>query len=442
FNDNATLYDSNIFDIYENNHLEKFYFGSYTDIYNESIILDASEFLPLYDGDSINETYYFDAFDSDGNWYYFGEHLIGKSISSGIYNITWDPQFSEEYFLAYQNQNPDLQDLYKYYNPHIDTFRYLYISWADQNAWNEWRTIETPNVDSNTLAITFELYNETLEAYQSVEYNQSLSEFKTRHIAIENIYPYNIGDTFDLSQDYNDAQNLEIMMIKGYFYNESVIDFDPILSTLPDTKSIQIVAPIGFTLDNFEKIVVYLNFSDGAYSDYTQFKLLQNAINNNPEAPLWTKNDSIYVDYEYNDIDYFLLMEDYAPGSEDSLFEYIEYARNDNFIEYNYETSQYDLVKDLQLADFSNFTKIDDKRTVLELYDSNLDGEHELVIQMEDINVDGLYDIFKYGEVDPAGEITFHTTLIKIISTNTETQKRADLRETKVYQTESTPGEE
>ncbi|KKL59324.1 hypothetical protein LCGC14_2216500, partial [marine sediment metagenome] len=46
--------------------------------------------------------------DSDGNWYYFGEHLIGKIISSGIYNITWDPQFSEEYFLAYQNQDSDL----------------------------------------------------------------------------------------------------------------------------------------------------------------------------------------------------------------------------------------------------------------------------------------------------------------------------------------------
>ena len=437
FEENATLYDSDIFDIFENNHLEKFYVGDYTDIYSESIILDASEFLPLYQDDpAINETYYFDAFDSDGNWYYFDEHLSGQETTSRVYDITWNPQYNEEYYYAYRDQDSDLQDLFEYYNPHIDTFRYLYLSWADQNAWNEWHTIETPNVNISTIDITFEWYDEILEKYQTVVYDQSLNEFEARHIAIENIFPYNSGgdtDTFDLSQDYSDAQNLEIMMIKGLFFNESEVDFDPADSNLPDGKSIQIQAPNSISLRNFEKVIVYLNFTEGAYSDYTQFRLLQNAKDKSG-PPSWTKNDSIYIDYEYNDIDYFLLMEDYAVGSDDSLFEYLEYVRNDNFVIYNTLTSKYEFNNDIQLTDFANFSRRDDKRTSLELYDFNLDGEHELVIQSQDVDIDGIYDVYKYGEVNSAGENVFHTTLIKTKTTNIETQKTSDVRSTKYYE--------
>ncbi len=227
------------------------------------------------------------------------------------------------------------------------------------------------------------------------------------------------------------------MTIKGYYFNESGIDFDQAMSNLLDGKSVQIQAPNSISLKNFEKIVVYLNFTEGAYSDYTQFKLLQNAIDNHPEAPLWTKNDSIYVDYEYNDIDYFLLMEDYAVGSDDSLFEHLDYVRNGNFVTYDTLGSEYIFNKNTQMADFDNFTRHDDKRTVLEFCDSNLDGQHELVIQKDDINVDGVYDVFKYGQVDTSGEIAFHTTLIKVESTNVETQKNGETRKSKVYTTGS-----
>ncbi|MBO1225618.1 MAG: hypothetical protein JYX80_14440 [Candidatus Scalindua sediminis] len=187
-------------------------------------------------------------------------------------------------------------------------------------------------------------------------------------------------------------------------------------------------------MKNFEKIVVYLNFTEGAYSDYTQFRLLQNAKDKSG-PPTWTKNDSIYVDYEYNDIDYFLLMEDYAVGSDDSLFEHLDYVRNGNFVTYDTLSSEYIFNKNIQMADFDNFTRKDDKRTVLEFYDSNLDGQHELVIQKEDIDVNGIYDVFKYGGINPAGEIIFHTTLIKIESTNIETDKGGNVRQTELYET-------
>ncbi|KKN33509.1 hypothetical protein LCGC14_0803060 [marine sediment metagenome] len=231
FDSNATLYDSEIFDIYPQNHMEIFYFGDFSDIYSEVRTLNASEFLPLYTNNNfINETMYFDAFDDDGNYYYFGEHLFGVNTSLGVYNITWNPLYSGEYYDAYVEEKDDLAALFEYYWPHIANYSYLYISWADANAWEEWQTIDQVNVDLNSIDITFEWYDDILEEYQSVVYNQSLGDFKSRQIAIETIWPYNsISQTaiFDLSQNYSNAQNLDILSIKGFFFNTSELDFDP-----------------------------------------------------------------------------------------------------------------------------------------------------------------------------------------------------------------------
>jgi hypothetical protein len=427
FDENATLYDSDIFDVYPNNHLEKIYVGNYTDIYSETIVLDASSFLPIYQSDpNINETYYFDVFDGYGNWFYFGDHLDGEETSAGIYDITWNSQYNEEYYYAYTHQDQklpcDVDELYEYYNPHVDKFNYLYISWADTNTWNEWQTIEQININSSTLDIVFEYYDDATEEYTSVHYNQTLNEFTTQQIAVETVYPYasnKIEDTFNLSQDY-----------KAYFFNETSIDFDPSsILLLSGKKSMNITAPNGFKLDEFEQIIVYFNFTEGAYSDYTQFKLLQAAIDNNPGAPIWTKNDSFYVDYEYNDIDYFLLIEDYSVGSEDSLFEYLSYIRNDNFVTFDYKYEMGFLT-----PSFEAFTQVDDPRSVLELFDNDLDTNHELVIKKDDISGNGIYDSYSYGEINPAGEISFHTLVQEVEATHITKDQTIDIGVSERYQ--------
>ena len=345
--------------------------------------------------------------------------------------------YSEEYYYAYIDKDDDLADLFEYYQPHIANFSYLYITWADENSWKEWHTIETPNVNISTLEVMFEWYNNTLEEYESVYYNQSLDEFEARNIAVEMVYPYDSTtqiDNFTLSQDYSSAQNLDIFAIKGYFFNESRLDFDPNSATIyANEKLIEISAPNGYNLDNFEKIIVYLNFTEGAYSDYTQFRLLQNAIDNHSEVPDWTKNDSLYVDFEYNDIDYFLLMEEYVVGSEDSMFEYFAYMRNDKFINQDPVDSSYSLDKLEQFQDFDNFTRVNDPKTVLEFIDFDEDGSHELVIQKDDITRNGIFDSFKYGYVNPAGEITFHTLYQKATATEIHTDKRNNVRKTEEY---------
>ncbi|KKM58443.1 hypothetical protein LCGC14_1549300, partial [marine sediment metagenome] len=444
FDYNSTLYDSEIFDMYPNNHLEEFYYGDFSDIYSEVRVLDASEFMPLYSGDhNINETLYFEAFDSDGNSYYFNSHLFAQNTSAGIYDITFNPEYSEEYYLRYQDSQGTqaLADLYEYYIPHIANFSYLYISWADVNAWKEWRTIATPNINISTMGLTFEWYNDTLEEYESVDYNQTLSEFEARNIAVETIYPFNsTGDTyiFNLSQSYSNAQNLDIMMIKGYYFNESYIDFDPSISNFKyNFKTLDIKAPNGKNLHNFEKIVVYINFTEGAYSDYTQFRLLDSSITSHPEAPIWTKNDTLYVDYEYIDIDYFLLMDEYTVGSEDSMFELFNYTRNDKFMKLDPIHLNYSLEMGGQYEDFQNFTRKNDPKTVLDFLDFDRDGTHELVVQKDDITGDGIFDSFKYGFVNPAGEISFHTLFQEATFVEITSDKISDIQVSEKYQINS-----
>ena len=444
FDANATLYDSAIFDIFPKNHQTSFYFGDYSDIYSEQRIFDSGSYPPIYNDDpDQNETLYFDAIDERGNWYYFNTHLFGQETSSGVYKIFWNPDYCEEYYYRYYDSVTDeeleyLDELYDDYNPHIDKFSYLHLYWADEDAWKEWHAIESPNVNISTLDVVFEYYDETLEEYESVHYNQTLDEFKARNVAVEMIYPYDSAqqtDTFDLSQDYSNAQNLEIQLVEGYFFDESKEVFDPSNAIMqPDKKSIEISAPNGFNLDDFEKIIIFINFTSGAFSDFAQFRLLGAAKTNHPEAPDWTMNDSLYVDFEYQNLDYFLLMEDYGVGSNDSLFDYFEYVRNDKFVDLDSITLIHSIDKKEQAEDFDSFIVVNDYRTALEFYDFDLDGTHELIIQKDDITANGRYDSFKYGELNPAGEISWHTLVQEATSTRFSTDKSGDVVVSDGYQ--------
>jgi hypothetical protein len=436
FDSNATLYDSEIFDIYANNHMQSFYFGEFSNIYDEFRMLTMTNALPLYYNDyDINESDYWDVWDSVGNWYYIGEQLNAVNTSTGVYNITWNPDYSGEYYSYYTDVNAtqeEIDEYYEYYNPHIDQFRYICISWADEDAWKEWHTIESPNVNISTLDLVFEYYNSTSEAYESITYDLSTDEFEARNIAVEVIYPYaanNGNSVFDLSQDYSNAQNLEFISTKGYYYNECEVEFS-ITPSLESSKD-QILLTSDHNLNETSKIIVLIAFTEGAYSDYTQFRLLQNAIDNHPTAPQWTKNDSIYVDFEYTDIDYFLLVEDYAVGSEDSLFEHLIYTRSNTYASYSLDT--YTLQYNGLQSNFKEFTAVPDTSSKLEFMDFDMDCTHEIVTQSDDITRDGNYDSVKTGYVNSAGEISFESVIQKASYTQVDTGKEYNSFETERF---------
>ncbi|MFX1257294.1 MAG: hypothetical protein ACFFAN_05520, partial [Promethearchaeota archaeon] len=434
FDYNSILPDSYLFDLYPNTHNEKFYFGNYSNAYNVSKVLECGEFLPIYyDDSSVNETLYFEAYDSRSNHYYFGEQLFANKISEGVYNITWNPFFGLK------------ASSYSYfYKEYVDKYHYLHVSWADNNSWNEWRTIDQPNVIPESIEVAFEYYNSTIEDFETVYYNKSKYEYETRQVAMEYIYPYDIDlntGTFELSQNYSNAQaDLEIFSIQGYYFDESNLTFNVADSQIQsDWKSIQITAPSGCVLSDFQAIVIILTFTEGAYSDFTQLRLLDDALYAHPESQLWTKNDSLWVNFNYYGFDYQLLLEDYSVGSESSKFYYVDYLRNDKFI-YQDENSNYTVDFSNQYADFESFVEINDYRSVLELYDFDLDAEYEVIVQKDDLLADGVYDSFKYGSMNSDGEILYHTAIQHVESTQLFTDKFEQTQYTdwyKLYLTES-----
>ena len=200
--------------------------------------------------------------DNLGNYYYPDSQLLTSVISSGIYEFSWNPDYAPEFYARYHDADtPEEQDyveeLYDYYHPHIDDYRYLYVSYANETAWNEWRTIDAPNVNLSSIEVSFEWYDDLSEEYESVVYSSALSELESRQEAVEYLYPFEIESSngeFSLSQSYANAQDLEIISIKGYYYDETTLNFDPIhCNLINDGSEFEITSPGTTLLSDFKK---------------------------------------------------------------------------------------------------------------------------------------------------------------------------------------------
>ncbi len=244
---------------------------------------------------------------------------------------------------------------------------------------------------------------------------------------------------YDLSQNYTDASNLGIYKIEAQYFNETVVNLDIANSYIyNDNSTLYITSNI--LLSTFQAIIVYINFTDGVESDFTQVRLLDNAISNYPDLE-WTKNDSIFVTYDYYDFSYQLLYEDNEVDTETSEFMYLDYIRNDKFVVFEQEyDEEYDEFYDYyyidyngQFSDFQAFEEVDNTRSVLELKDFDMDGVYEYVVQREDITGDGTYDSAKYGSMDSSGELSFHTSIQRATTTEQFTQKSRDAKNTGKY---------
>jgi len=437
FDANGTLFDSEVIDIFQPNHLEAFYVGNNSNIYNTSYIFNCTGNLPLYYNNSeINETIYFQVFDNLGNNYYVGEQLLSNNLSQGIYNLSWNPCYSMEcyYDLLRANTTDEYWDLVDYYNPFARSFSCLYLEWADEIAWKDWHSIESPNINTSTVEICYDYYNTSIEEYQTIFYEQSLNEFEVRQVALEYIRPFTADNAtwdFELSQDYSGATNLNILSIEGYNYKEENVSFNIFDSEiLPDGKTIRITAPTG-DFSKYQVIVVLVSFDEGANSDFTQFRMQNNAIVNHNESSLWTINDSFYISYEYKDLDYYVLLEDNEVGSDNSYFEYINYMRNSQYIVFQGEIYTIDYFN--QETEHQPFTEIKDTSSVLELKDFDVNAEYEYIVEKMDVMGSGYYDSYKYASINPAGELNYHTLVQKISSTQIFTDKINDTQQTDIY---------
>jgi len=395
------------------------------------IELDTTGHLPLYsDNWTINESFYFEGFDNYNNYFYFDQQLIANNVSEGFYNITFDPYYSMEFYHTSQGVDEgNLTILVNTFNPYPLNNTYLNVLWSDQYAWNEWHLIETPNINASTLEVYFDHYDEATEEYETITYNVT-DNFTTRQVAMEYLYPYNAESSvwdFELSQNYSDAVDLGILSIEGYYFNESSISFEITDGEIigDNDEIIRITAPAGFgNLDQLALIVVMINFSSGAYSDFTQFKMLE-------EDTLWTKNDSIWVEYEYNDIDYFILFEDYLVGGDDSYFEHIEYIRNEDYIDYDGSTFTMNYQSHEEI--FENFTYVNDMKSAIDLTDFDMNSEFEKIVKKDDLTANGMYDSLAYGYENAAGEISYSTQVVTLESYQSTSDRSYDFKGTDWY---------
>ncbi|MHA1147097.1 MAG: hypothetical protein ACTSR8_02520 [Promethearchaeota archaeon] len=382
-------------------------------MFKEYFILDASSAIPVhYSADNESETLYFSMFDTDGNDYYMGSQLNATELGTAYnYNITYG-NFSDEFYWKYERASDieEANELVSSYGAFPAQFEYLYVAWSDEDAWNEWHTINTPLINASSLAVSWDYYNEYTETYATVEFAEE--EIDVRQVAVEYLYPYNKSGssaTFDLEQDYKYTSDLSILKVEAYGYNGSCTIFDSSVATFPvggDYTQISMDLPV--LLARYESIEVYLSFTAGANTSYTQFRLNSNAADaeNHPEAANWTKDDTLWVEFEYTGYDFFFIMEDYKVGSEDSLFEPIEYIRNGEF------ASIYNDVYSLEMREYNkyvaNLTEVDLEMQVLMVRDVNYDGEYENAVQKLDIAGTGDYNHLKFGS-EENGKIVFHT---------------------------------
>jgi hypothetical protein len=126
-------------------------------------------------------------------------------------------------------------------------------------------------------------------------------------------------------------------------------------------------------------------------------------------------------------------------GSEDSLFELLEYTRNANFVQIEQDNFVFDI--NYHSFDYENFSAQNELRSVLLMTDFNEDGTHECVVEKHDVTGDGEYNVFKYGYVDPAGEISYHTIISQARPSQTLIDKKESVSHTNWFGLKDTVGE-
>lgn len=436
FDENGISTDSELVELYPNNHMIKAYIGDYENIYQNNWQFDLSQDLPLYyDYPLLDETDYFDIMDERGNNYYSGEQLLFNE-AGGLYTMQFNPNYDVEFYYLYQYTTSEQEkiDLIQALNPFPLKHDNIYLSWADVDSYKEWHSINQANINLVSISVSYEYLDPISEDYSSINFDKNNGEFEVRQGAIEYLYPFDINErtgTFTLSRDYSLIDSNYEIRVEGFYKDLSSVT-DIFTPQLTEGDELTITLDVGEgVLSQFETISVTILFTGEADSDFTQVRLAENAKNAHSESQYWSKNDSLIIEYEYRDLDYFLLMEDYQVGSEDSSFEYIEYLRNEDFVKHS---EFYSLAQSSYKAEFENFAPIEDKSTVLELQDMDQNGQYEYIIEKSDLTGEGAYNSFKYGSQDAAGEISFHTLIQKSTSISQSVEKHDDIRATDEFE--------
>jgi len=419
--DNYNFTDSIYRSFYPNTHIEEFYIGNYSSIYNStdpysSYIVNTTG----VSGAIVDNPQYFDVWDSRGSLYFTEWHLLVDEESADIFNFTWNP--AHDIF----NSGMNIYDP----NPYPDRYRYLYISYADADSYKEWRTIDAYNISADSIKIYYSIEEDG--EWTDIYLNRTEGEFEVKQCAVEVFYPYNIDNTsheFTLSNDYSIVESPQVSSVQGLLYNMDNVT----LNSVFNGESITISHP-SMLLSQFETIIVVMEYENGAFSDYSTVRLTEQASLNHPDD-FGNKNTTLYIEFDYSDWNFDIIFGESYLG-EDTEFEYFEYIRNDDYgiIKENEDDEELETIyyidhKD-NFMDFEYFSAVEDESQVLEIRDFNLDGKYEYIVERADPNFDGVYEIEKIGFIHDELGLCYHTIIEEYTRVDNFEEKVNDAYET------------
>ncbi|MBD3211146.1 MAG: hypothetical protein GF311_00955, partial [Candidatus Lokiarchaeota archaeon] len=387
-------------------------------------------------------------YDPEGNYYSAGIYGDQYQLHYNSTNntFTWNPSF---------NQYPDYFGMGFEEPLMVAPNETLYFEYCTNASWAEPIRIDQPNIDLNSIRAVYD-YNYLLKPehydwysemfgytndYENIAYSfkeedeYSITQFYTESFEIyEDISVYehhfDLGDLC-LSEDFVNLTLDRVIGRTPTFEVETLNNNENYTLTFcPEMNSLTIedLEPLDGSLQIFDQISIYLNYSYAPVSTYSELTLLPAFNSTFLTDPEETFYNHLNIDYSYLSESGEVLFAESSDmiGGDHTSFESISYSPNPslstNHVLDHYGTELYD-----------NFNTYYDESVIIYAADLESDGEVDYK-EVRDLNRDGIYDIIKYGIDDPdyEGQIIWHTiiqhfedqqtTLDRNLAEKTETQ--------------------
>jgi len=350
---------------------------------------------------------YLRIYDDNYNYYSAGFSGIDNQLlyNPTTGNFTWNGAFSKS--AEYWGMDIELPAL-------IAPNTTLYFEYCTNNSWSTDFTLHYENIDIDSLDLILN-FDYLLDPHYETWYDEIIRnsdyDFDTVQFYSESFKVYNNSDTasytfetiFDFTVDFLNLSFYEVVATYPNFTfnvlkNDSVnynIDFDKSSKKITITD---LIAEDG-RLNQFDDIVIVLNFTSGPISDKTKISL-SSYFNQTYLVDISpTFYDYLIFDFERNSYDPILLFVEDSQTiiSDYTSFESIDYTSN---VHLGSEQHLRDFNTSLS---FTNFKKFSNPYNTI--YEADIDFDGEVDYKQEiDIEKDGTIDITRYGIADPEVE--------------------------------------
>ncbi|MHA1267750.1 MAG: hypothetical protein ACTSRS_21115 [Candidatus Helarchaeota archaeon] len=365
--------------------------------------------------------------DEDGNYYSVGtsgnDHQLHYNSTTKC--LTWNPSFVQVYNnFGIEEEDPLI----------IKPNTTLYFEYFTNTSWKAPIRIEDDNVNLESIIVSYDgrfllrpefhdWYQDkhgVINTYEYIAYSftdhddyeviQYLVDSFTIHANVsEYTRKIDVG-SYSLDEDFDNLSLYKVVGISPTLASINMLNnsnFDITFNLTSGTIKIIDLNLSDGSLNEFERISVFLNYSFGPISSFTEIYLLDGFNNTFLTDIRDTFYDTIGIDYNYNQNFGEIIFGEISSEitSNYTCFKSIDYNRNPD-ISVNYSLNGYG--SEL----FDNFEIYEDQSSVVLIADMDMDGSPEYK-HLIDVDKDGKFDIVRYGTENPEnhGEIIWYLTI-------------------------------